>query len=93
MNINDFEPFTLSVGSHDDPSKGMCVMEMVSFLAGEEWSDTPPCSSPVVSRFCQGINDDMGPDVRARLHTLKTKYGIAFQIASSLTLDGRLVSP
>ena len=67
MNIEDFGPFTLSKSSHSGPQEGMCVMEMVSFLAGEEWSDNPPCSSPVVARFCQVINDRFGQDVRDKL--------------------------
>ena len=69
MKVEDFGPFTLSVGAHHDPSKGMCVMEMVSFLAGEEWSDTPLCSSPVVAQFCQILNDRMGQSFRDRLQT------------------------
>lgn len=63
----DFGPFTLSESSHSSPAEGMCVMEMVSFLAGEEWSDTPQCSSPVVSLFCQVINDRMGQEFRDKL--------------------------
>lgn len=69
MNIKDFGPLKLSKFSHDSPSDGMCVMEMVSFLAGEEWSDNPPCSSPVVSRFCQVINDKFRQDVRDKLQS------------------------
>ena len=44
-------------------------MEMVSFLAGEEWSATPECSSPLVSRFCMQLNDSMGQGFRDRLQT------------------------
>ena len=69
MNIEDFGPFTLSASAHSGPDQGMCVMEMVSFLAGEEWSDNPPCSSPIISRFCQVINDRMGQEFRDRLQT------------------------
>ncbi len=63
----DFGPFKLSASSHSDPSEGMCVMEMVSFLAGEDWSDMPACSSPVVSQFCQVLNDKMGQRFRDKL--------------------------
>ena len=44
-------------------------MEMVSFLAGEEWSDMPECSSPVVSQFCQRINDKFDQTFRDRLQS------------------------
>ena len=63
----DFGPITLSVGPHDDPSKGMCGMEMVSFLAGEPWSDTPACSSLAISHFVQVGNDRMDQETRDRL--------------------------
>ena len=43
------------------------MMEMVSFLAGEKWSDWPVCSSPVVARFCQVINDRMDQEFRDKL--------------------------
>ena len=45
----------------------MCVMEMVSFLAGESWSDMPMCASPALARFCQGINDKFGQAERDQL--------------------------
>ncbi len=69
MQVEDFGPFTLSKGSHADATRGMCVMEMVSFLAGEKWSDTPVCSSPVVATFCQVINDRFEQDIRDKLQT------------------------
>ena len=67
MKISDFGPFTLSEGSHKDPSEGMCFMEMVSFLAGEEWSDSPACASPSLSFFGQSGNDRMGQSKRDML--------------------------
>ena len=67
MKVSDFGPFTLSEGSHENPSEGMCFMEMVSFLAGEEWSDRPACASPVLSRFCVVGNDQMDQSKRDRL--------------------------
>ena len=65
----DFGPFTLSAGSHTAPEDGMCVMEMTSFLAGEPWTDMPECSSPVVARFCQVLNDNFDQPDRDRLQT------------------------
>lgn len=41
--------------------------EAVSVLDGVEWSDMPTCSSPVVSRFCQVLNDRMGQGFRDKL--------------------------
>lgn len=67
------EPFKLSQGSHKGPQSGMCVMEMASFLNGEEWSDTPECVCPVIGRFCQGVNDKRGQDFRDKLQTYMFK--------------------
>ena len=44
-------------------------MEMVSFLAGEPWSDMPACSSRIITTYCQIINDNSGQAVRDRLQT------------------------
>lgn len=33
----------LSPGKHRNPRKGACFMEFASYLAGERWSDHPPC--------------------------------------------------
>lgn len=52
----DFVP-VLADGPHNSPEEGACVMEMVSFLAGEEWSDTPACSNDLISFLAQNVND------------------------------------
>ena len=54
--MTDFLP-VLSSGAHDDPSQGACVMEYVSLLAGEPWSDTPACTHPVLAEAAQVVND------------------------------------
>lgn len=69
MNIKDFGPFHLTPNNHPGPEEGMCVMEMVSFLAGEEWSDTPECASPLLSEFCMTLNDTQNQTFRDRLQT------------------------
>ena len=63
----DFGPYKLSRGPHYGPQEGMCVMEMVSFLAGEEWSDRPACVSPVITSFCIMINDNTTQAYRDKL--------------------------
>ena len=67
MAPEDFGPSTLSAGKHKSPSDGMCVMEMVAFLAGDEWTDSPACASPIVTNFCQVINDKMPQAFRDKL--------------------------
>ena len=67
MTPEDFGPSTLSAGKHKSPSDGMCVMEMVAFLAGDKWTDEPACASPIVTTFCQVINDQMPQAFRDKL--------------------------
>ena len=56
----------LESGPHA-PDSTFCVMEAVAFVAGEPWSDSPECASPVLSRLFQGFNDGMGDDDRQLL--------------------------
>src|SRR5690606_19211706 len=56
MTIPDFMP-VLSAGAHDHPSEGACVMEYVSLLAGEDFSDSPVCTHPVLASAARVVND------------------------------------
>ena len=52
----DFMP-VLSSGAHNSPQDGACVMEYISLLAGEDWSDTPSCTHPALAKAAQIVND------------------------------------
>jgi hypothetical protein len=54
----------LESGAHDSPDKGMCVMEAVSYIAGESFSDHPVCACPVISAFLRSYNDSVSDEVR-----------------------------
>ena len=62
----DFMP-VLSAGAHDNPKEGACVMEMVSFLAGEDWSDRPACTHPVLAEMARSVNDRLPDDERQKI--------------------------
>jgi hypothetical protein len=47
----------LSTGRHRDPSEGRCLLELVSTLAGEPWSDHPRCVHPVLGSIARRVND------------------------------------
>ncbi|MFT3665561.1 hypothetical protein [Piscinibacter sp.] len=47
----------LSVGGHERPSEGHCLLEVVSMFAGEEFSDHPACVDPVLAAFGRRWND------------------------------------
>jgi hypothetical protein len=66
MATPDFMP-TLSAGSHDAEHGEACVMEYVSLLAGEEWSDRPDCTHPLLAHEARMTNDLLRESDRARL--------------------------
>ncbi|QGG40895.1 hypothetical protein [Aeromicrobium yanjiei] len=58
---------TLSAGSHDSSRGEACVMEYVSLLAGEEWSDRPECTHELLSHEARTVNDLLRDSDRSRL--------------------------
>ena len=53
----------LDAGSHGSLDKGLCVMEAVSYVSGEPWSDHPKCACPVIAAFMRSWNDSLPNDV------------------------------
>ena len=66
MNVPDALP-TLSAGSHDSSAGEACVMEYVSLLAGEEWSDRPDCTHELLAHEARTTNDLLRDSDRALL--------------------------
>jgi hypothetical protein len=60
----------LSRGKHRNPRKGACFMELVSFLAGERWSDHPACTHPLLGSLARLVNDYTTDARRHRLTAL-----------------------
>jgi len=58
--------YFLASGNHDSRSQGMCSMEWVAYIAGEEHSDAPVCVCPALRRFGIGLNDSLPDDLRQR---------------------------
>src|SRR5215471_4062137 len=57
--------FPIRAGSHARRGDGMCAMEMVAWLAGEEHGDGPRCACPVIAAVVRAFNDAL-PDDAAR---------------------------
>ncbi len=57
----------LSRGKHRNPRQGACFMEMVSFLAGQRWSDHPGCTHPLLAEMARLVNDDVTDQLRPQL--------------------------
>lgn len=66
MTTPDLMPI-LSSGSHADPSRGACIMEYASLLAGEVWSDSPACTHPVLAAMARVVNDRLEGGARQSL--------------------------
>lgn len=58
----------LQRGKHSDPEEGVCVMELVSMLAGEEFTDHPQSACPVIGTFLRTYNDAVDEDRRQDLY-------------------------
>lgn len=54
---------TLAAGRHRTARQGACFMEFASYLAGERWSDRPPCTDPTLALLARAVNDTL-PDRR-----------------------------
>jgi hypothetical protein len=57
----------LSRGKHRRPRSGACFMEYASYLAGERWSDSPPCTHPLLAALARQVNDRMTDASRQEL--------------------------
>jgi len=57
----------LSRGKHRSPRTGACFMEFASLLAGEQWSDHPVCTHPLLGAVARHVNDYTSDAGRPRL--------------------------
>jgi len=57
----------LTAGAHSSPQHGVCVVELASLIAKEEFSDRPRCVCPVIGAFLRGWNDRAPYAQRQRL--------------------------
>lgn len=60
----------LGRGRHRDAESGACVMEYVSVLAGERFSDHPRCTHPALICLAQLVNDHVSDEARPELARL-----------------------
>lgn len=50
---------SLAAGAHDPGDGEACVMEYVALLAGEDWSDRPDCTHPLLAHEARTVNDEL----------------------------------
>lgn len=60
----------LSCGKHNDPRDGACLMEYVSVLAGEKFTDHPRCADRLLAHLARMVNDATSGQARPTLARL-----------------------
>lgn len=60
----------LSRGRHRSARRGACFMELASVLAGERWSDHPPCTHALLAQLARQVNDAISDEGRRQLPPL-----------------------
>src|SRR3954464_15593690 len=70
MQLPTHQTVRLSVGRHRLATSGMCVMELASVLAGEQFSDRPCAVSPTIADLLRGYNDGLDAVRRPSLKRL-----------------------
>ena len=63
-------PAQLTPGTHLSPEDGACLMEWVSALAGEPWTDHPTTTHRLLAHLGRLVNDAMSPNARQGLIAL-----------------------
>jgi hypothetical protein len=84
----DGTPIRLAPGAHSSPREGVCVVELASVMANEEFSDRPRCVCPVIGAFLRGWNDRAGHAERQRLAPYAGRI-VGSRDASSVTRQRR----
>jgi len=69
----DLEALTLERGSHKSIEQGACVMEAVSYVNGEEFSDRPECAGEVLGTYLRHVNDSLDDEKRQELKPYITR--------------------
>ena len=64
---NILKPLVLRRGSGGSFENGLCFMEAVSWLGGEECSDVPRCACPILGAFAIRLNDQLSNNNRQKL--------------------------
>src|SRR5215207_8200100 len=57
----------LQYGSHSSYEEGVCAMEYVAWLAGEDITAAPQCASQVLCVYTLNLNDRWNDDQRQKL--------------------------
>ncbi len=62
--------YELKTGAHKSLNEGACIMELVSYIANEPWSDHPKCACPILTEYAIRMNDRFNDEHRQLLKPL-----------------------
>jgi hypothetical protein len=85
----------LDAGRHQRPEAGACLMEYVSVIAGEPWSDHPWCTQPLLAAVARCVNDRAGDSARTELALLAPDLAEATRrgpVTSAAVIDAVIVA-
>lgn len=69
----DLDKLNLGKGSHVSPDDGLCLLEAVAFVQGEDHTDAPRCVSEILADFGRRLNDVLDDERRQELKPLITQ--------------------
>lgn len=85
---------SLAKGAHAEGVGKACVMEYISVITGDKWTDQPDCTNLVVAKAAQSVNDHLTDSERQMIlpfiHRLTAAGGsnAAFEeVMQSMVLD------
>lgn len=81
---------SLAPGAHDADAGEACVMEYVSLLAGEDWSDRPDCTHPLLAHEARTVNDELDDRDRHLLVPLVGRLFGTTDVSAAVTARLRL---
>jgi len=95
--LKEIESFKLDIGKHKKLAEGACVMELVSYINNEPWSDHPACACPILTEYAIRLNDRFNDKHRQLLKPfipllIGTKLNDQTQIARKKLLMWRNVT-
>jgi hypothetical protein len=65
--VIDIETIALKSGAHATPEDGMCIMEAISYINREKFSDHPTCTCAFIASFLRSWNDRLNDEDRQKL--------------------------
>lgn len=74
MTVDELGSVTLKRGGHATREAGVCLMELVAWLAGEPHSAKPACVCPVLAAWGQVKNDSLDDEARQSLKALAPRF-------------------